>query len=224
MKPDTTYSLPRLLIGAILIAALALPALAASPPGCPVCGAAVGEHAVVVTDWETNREHRYHDLSCAVREMQTRFPWSRAVTTSAASGQRITLTRISGAWRAQPEAAVALRLAPPQPCEQTLAFADADEARAYRDAHRSQVPAQAALTPLASLPALLAATPAPPAPGAAPGGETDIPSDHWAAEFVARVKALGLMQGYADGTFRGNQPVTRYELAAILARLIEGGY
>ncbi len=48
----------------------------------------------------------------------------------------------------------------------------------------------------------------------------DVPPDHWAASAVKEVVAKGIMQGFPDGTFRGNQPVTRYELAVTLARFM----
>ena len=48
----------------------------------------------------------------------------------------------------------------------------------------------------------------------------DVPSDHWAAEYVRIVAADGVMKGYPDATFRGDKPVTRYELAVALERMI----
>lgn len=47
----------------------------------------------------------------------------------------------------------------------------------------------------------------------------DIPAKHWAESSVKAVKEAGVMGGYPDGTFKGDQPVTRYELAAALAKL-----
>ncbi|MBQ8892907.1 MAG: peptidoglycan DD-metalloendopeptidase family protein [Clostridia bacterium] len=41
----------------------------------------------------------------------------------------------------------------------------------------------------------------------------------WAKEAVEKVAAKGLMAGDAEGTFRPNDPVTRAELAVILARM-----
>jgi N-acetylmuramoyl-L-alanine amidase len=63
--------------------------------------------------------------------------------------------------------------------------------------------------------------PAPPAPPVV-GPFKDVPADHWAAGSVSRVKAAGIMAGYTDGTFRGEAPVTRYEMAEILDRLLKG--
>ncbi|GIV17416.1 MAG: hypothetical protein KatS3mg022_2851 [Armatimonadota bacterium] len=51
-------------------------------------------------------------------------------------------------------------------------------------------------------------------------GFKDVPPDHWAAAAVQEVVAKGIMKGFPDGTFRGDQPVTRYELAVTLARFM----
>jgi hypothetical protein len=48
----------------------------------------------------------------------------------------------------------------------------------------------------------------------------DVPKDHWAAESVQIVAADGVMKGYPDATFKGDKPVTRYELAVALERMI----
>lgn len=48
----------------------------------------------------------------------------------------------------------------------------------------------------------------------------DVPPDHWAAPAVKEVVAKGIMKGFPDGTFRGDQPVSRYELAVTLARFM----
>jgi len=220
-------------------------ALAAAPlrarVACEVCGAALTDKAVAVTDWETNREHRYHDLSCAVREMAARFPWSRAATRSAMSGDRITLTRVNTTWRAEPEQAVAVIVTGKQGnCQSTFAFANTDELQAYRQSRKEGIPADALPVALAQLPASLAPAPGggaaaegAPAPKTqqpatkaeqGPSAFADVPVDHWAAQFVEKVKALGLMQGYPDGTFRGDKPLTRYEMAALLAMLAERGF
>jgi len=46
-------------------------------------------------------------------------------------------------------------------------------------------------------------------------------ADHWAYKDIVWVKDKGFMQGYPDGSFRPDQPVTRAELAAVLRRLAE---
>ncbi|MCT4542911.1 MAG: S-layer homology domain-containing protein [Vallitalea sp.] len=51
---------------------------------------------------------------------------------------------------------------------------------------------------------------------------TPIPKDiqgHWAENNIIGVIEDGLMTGYSDGSFQPNQPVTRAELAAVVARL-----
>lgn len=48
----------------------------------------------------------------------------------------------------------------------------------------------------------------------------DVSADHWAAEAIRIVRDAGLMSGRADGTFGPNEPVTRAQLAAVLARLM----
>jgi len=61
---------------------------------------------------------------------------------------------------------------------------------------------------------------------AAAGPFPDVPADHWAAGAVKRMAESGIMKGYPGGEFKGDKPVTRYELAAALqrfARFIEAG-
>ncbi|ADU50183.1 cell wall hydrolase/autolysin [Thermaerobacter marianensis DSM 12885] len=61
-------------------------------------------------------------------------------------------------------------------------------------------------------------SPAPKAP-VKPGPFRDVPGDHWAAVSIERLKRAGIIEGFADGTFRPDEPVTRAQLAAILDRL-----
>lgn len=42
---------------------------------------------------------------------------------------------------------------------------------------------------------------------------------HWAEKDILWAKERGIMEGYPDGTFRPDQPITRAELAAVLHRL-----
>lgn len=44
----------------------------------------------------------------------------------------------------------------------------------------------------------------------------DVKDTHWASEAVNRLKKEGIITGYPDGTFKGKQNITRYELATIL--------
>lgn len=50
---------------------------------------------------------------------------------------------------------------------------------------------------------------------------SDVPQNHWAYEAIDLLIKEGIIKGYPDGTFRGNQNVTRYELAMLLAKLLE---
>jgi polyhydroxyalkanoate synthesis regulator phasin len=49
---------------------------------------------------------------------------------------------------------------------------------------------------------------------------TDVPKGHWAQEAVEYLVSRGYIVGYPDGTFRGDSPVTRYQLALVLYRLL----
>lgn len=49
---------------------------------------------------------------------------------------------------------------------------------------------------------------------------TDVPAGHWAREAVSKLSACGLIQGFPDGTFRGNENLTRYQAAMIFHRLL----
>lgn len=52
------------------------------------------------------------------------------------------------------------------------------------------------------------------------GSFADVPANHWAYEAVNKLVAAGLITGYPDGTFKGQNALTRYEVATILARLL----
>ena len=49
---------------------------------------------------------------------------------------------------------------------------------------------------------------------------SDVPSSHWAYEAVNSMAEKGIIQGFPNGTFKGNQNVTRYQLAMITAKMI----
>ena len=51
---------------------------------------------------------------------------------------------------------------------------------------------------------------------------TDVPADHPHREGIERAAELELVQGYPDGTFRPEQPVSRGQLATILMRDHQG--
>jgi hypothetical protein len=49
----------------------------------------------------------------------------------------------------------------------------------------------------------------------------DVPEGHWATEAVYELVKMGITTGYPDGTFRGKQDVSRYEMASFLSRFME---
>ena len=51
----------------------------------------------------------------------------------------------------------------------------------------------------------------------------DVPQNHWAYEYVAQLAGNGMIEGYPDGNFAGDRPMTRYEFAAILYRAMAKG-
>jgi len=48
----------------------------------------------------------------------------------------------------------------------------------------------------------------------------DVPAEHWARDAVANLAAKGLLEGYPDGTFKGERSATRWETAMLVARLL----
>ena len=51
-------------------------------------------------------------------------------------------------------------------------------------------------------------------------GFTDI-AGHWAETEICRAVSLGWLQGYGDGTFRPDQPITRAEVMTIINRMLD---
>jgi hypothetical protein len=49
---------------------------------------------------------------------------------------------------------------------------------------------------------------------------SDVPFSHWAYDAVNKLAAKGLLQGYPDGTFKGEKHVTRYALAMVTAKML----
>lgn len=49
----------------------------------------------------------------------------------------------------------------------------------------------------------------------------DIPENHWAADAVDRISDLGIVIGFPDGTFRGNEAFTRYQAALVVSRMLD---
>jgi hypothetical protein len=50
---------------------------------------------------------------------------------------------------------------------------------------------------------------------------SDVPAGHWAKEAVEALAAKGILVGFPDGTFRGNETLTRYQAALIIYRLLQ---
>ena len=55
---------------------------------------------------------------------------------------------------------------------------------------------------------------------AASGPFADVPTDHWAYQSVDTLQKAGIVIGYPDGTYGGRRPMTRYEFAVAIARLL----
>ena len=49
---------------------------------------------------------------------------------------------------------------------------------------------------------------------------SDVPANHWAYQYIQSLAADGLIDGYPDGKFKGDRPLTRYEMAVVVARVI----
>ena len=47
---------------------------------------------------------------------------------------------------------------------------------------------------------------------------SDVPADSWAYDAVSTLAADGVIDGYPDGTYKGQNTMTRYEMAQIVAR------
>lgn len=62
-----------------------------------------------------------------------------------------------------------------------------------------------------------------PAPSSGPstGGFGDVPAGFWASPAITDLTNRGLLQGYPDGTFRPDAPVTRAEMVTLLVRLLK---
>ena len=49
---------------------------------------------------------------------------------------------------------------------------------------------------------------------------SDVSPDDWAYQAVSDLSDQGVVEGYQDGTFKGERNMTRYELAQVIARLM----
>lgn len=48
----------------------------------------------------------------------------------------------------------------------------------------------------------------------------DVPANHWAGDAVHRIADHGIIIGFPDGTFRGNESFTRYQAALVISRTV----
>lgn len=213
--------------GAAMWLSAVAPAAAAEP--CALCGGVCApDAAVTVTDWQTNEKLEYDCLSCAVRVMAARLPWSRVSMKSPLTGDTIKLTRTQARWTAGPTGAVVV--APVRAsgeCVPYRAFSDVEEFRKWAKRNARVVRPSAEPILLAELPARHAPAPTPTAAAApnAPDAVSvptlhDVPDSHWAHDAVVSAVAGGLMDGYPDGTFQGDEELTRYEMAMIAQRVL----
>ena len=53
-----------------------------------------------------------------------------------------------------------------------------------------------------------------------PNPFSDVDTDSWAYQAISSLSDQNIVEGYPDGTFRGNKHLTRYELAQVVARLM----
>lgn len=51
----------------------------------------------------------------------------------------------------------------------------------------------------------------------------DVPKGHWAYSALEVLSKDGVLEGYPDGSFKGDEPMTRYEMAKIIANAYKGG-
>jgi len=53
------------------------------------------------------------------------------------------------------------------------------------------------------------------------GNLADVPAKHWAYDSVANLAKVGLIEGYSDGTFKGDRTITRYEMAVLVSKAMD---
>jgi S-layer homology domain len=73
--------------------------------------------------------------------------------------------------------------------------------------------------PQTSPDAALPASPVPTAPRMM--GFSDVPPTYWATPYIAELTQRGILQGFPDGTFQPDKPVTRAEFAGIVSKAFE---
>lgn len=50
---------------------------------------------------------------------------------------------------------------------------------------------------------------------------SDVPEKHWAYDAVKKLAVAGIIDGYGDGSYKGDKNLTRYEVAIIVAKAID---
>ena len=53
------------------------------------------------------------------------------------------------------------------------------------------------------------------------GPFADVPLNHWAYSAVNSLAKAGIVEGYGDGTFRGDKAISRYEMAIVVGKAME---
>ena len=49
----------------------------------------------------------------------------------------------------------------------------------------------------------------------------DVPQNHWAYAAINKLSQAGIIEGMPNGTYMGNKPMTRYEFAVAIARILD---
>ncbi len=70
-------------------------------------------------------------------------------------------------------------------------------------------------------PSVPVASPVPAAPTPVITGFSDVPATYWATPYIAELTQRGILQGFPDGTFQPDKPVTRAEFAGIVSKAFE---
>ncbi|MEL7564766.1 MAG: S-layer homology domain-containing protein [Dehalobacterium sp.] len=49
---------------------------------------------------------------------------------------------------------------------------------------------------------------------------SDVPDNHWAERYITRMNLMGIIEGYSDGSYGINQPVSRFEIVTTIIRVM----
>lgn len=49
----------------------------------------------------------------------------------------------------------------------------------------------------------------------------DVPKGHWAEGYVQKLEEIGVVTGFPDGTYRGDEAITRYQIALYIVRTLD---